>query len=789
MDTTRLFQSFCALFPILEYVVRDFADALAEAHTTKEHLRFLRECRDEQVIPRSLITKSLLKLEDQPFGEIQRAILEKHINIKILETKKNFEDLARKRRHFEVSIPSDWKDSLREYCYVKMRNKVYWKLKRTHDNKLRLLIERSPWTTNANHECVVNLSNKHLERNVTSALGYGLNFALSTGGVNSVEITKGLCNLEKYSDLTSEEVNIVKGVIYGSMKSQSVTSNVPKRFLAAIKELKKDKNIHMTKADKSGALVIMNKSEYIEKMDSLLGDESTYKELNKNPLESVNSGFNKKVKTLLKGNETLIKKLCVISPSLPYMYGTIKTHKTNLPARPIISSVGSASYKLAKYLVDILNPLVGTISNANIKNNVDLINKLNSVQINSESRLVSFDVTSLFTKVPIDDLIEFLSETLENIQLDIPFSKKTLIELIKLCVKECKFEFNGKFYSQNFGMAMGNPLSPVLSNLYMEFFEKKILSSIIPRNVVWFRYVDDIICVWPGNEDVNNFFDRLNQLVPSIKFTMEMEKDGCLPFLDVFIRRKSNVFKYSVYRKPTNISSYVHFYSGQNKKVKTSVFTSMFLRALRICSPEYIDEEIVKIRNTGKKLKYPDSVLDYAFEAAKKTMYQNQKEPYNTKNLLVLPFNNNMKNIPHLLKNFGVNVAFKNDKTIKQVLIKNSPDSTKGCVYKVPCKSCNNFYIGQTGKTLEKRIEQHKKCVRYAQMNSGIFVHVSEKNHAINWEGAEKIVFSNNVMERNIIESSFIKETFGHNMNISQGMYKLDPLISKEICKTFKFVT
>lgn len=181
---------------------------------------------------------------------------------------------------------------------------------------MKLLIERSPWTNNANHECVVNLSNKQLDRNVTSALGYGLNFALSPGGRNSVEITKGLCNLEIYSDLMNEEVNSVKGVIYGSMK-KSDTTNVPKRFMVAINELKKDKNIHMTKADKSGALVILNKSEYIEKMQNYLGDDSTYKEINKNLIDNVNSGFNKKVKNLLKGNESLIKKLCVTSPSLP----------------------------------------------------------------------------------------------------------------------------------------------------------------------------------------------------------------------------------------------------------------------------------------------------------------------------------------------------------------------------------------------------------------------------------------------------------------------------------------
>ena len=95
--------------------------------------------------------------------------------------------------------------------------------------------------------------------------------------------------------------------------------------------------------------------------------------------------------------------------------------------------------------------------------------------------------------MPVDDLLEFLADELEAI--DLPVSASKIIELIKLCIKDCKFGFNGNFYSQKFGMALGNPLSPVLSNLYMEFFEIKILPRILPPNVYWFRYVDDIFCI------------------------------------------------------------------------------------------------------------------------------------------------------------------------------------------------------------------------------------------------------------------------------------------------------
>ena len=201
----------------------------------------------------------------------------------------------------------------------------------------------------------------------------------------------------------------------------------------------------------------------------------------------------------MRGNNGLIKQLSFASATLPYMYGLVKTHKPNNPVRPIISSIGSITYRLSKYLVHLLNPIIGTISNSNVKNNVDLVDRLNNLNLNFDFKIVSFDVTSLFTKVPVDDLLEFLKEELDKIALPLPSS--SIIDLIKLCIKDSKFGFNGKFYSQKFGMAMGNPLSPVLSNLYMEFFEARILSNILPVNVVWFRYVDDIFCIWPDNQD------------------------------------------------------------------------------------------------------------------------------------------------------------------------------------------------------------------------------------------------------------------------------------------------
>ena len=786
MDATCPFFNFCNTFPSLRHVVREFSDTLIRAHTTKLQLLFLRDCRDEQVIPNSMLPNRIVQLADRPFDEIQRTVLNKQIAIKILENKTSHDVLLRNRQRFDAAIPPEWKDSLLDFCYHKMRRIVYHDLKRIHNNRLNLLISRSDWTKHASDDCIVNLSDKELDRNTICALGYGLNFASSVKSINSVEIAKGVSNLEKFSDLTSEDIGITKGMIYHAMQMPNIP-NCPKRFSKAISALKKDDSLHITKADKSSAVVIMNKVDYIEKMENLLSDENTYKTMQRNPLDIVNSQFNKKVKFLLRDRKDLITKFCKLTPTLPYMYGLIKTHKPNNPARPIISSVGSASYNLSKYLVSILNPLVGKISNSNIKNNVDLTEKLESLNISSDFKLVSFDVVSLFTKVPIDDLLDMLPEELENLEL--PFSIDTLIELIKLCIKDSKFEFNGKYYSQSFGMAMGNPLSPVLSNLYMELFEKKILSRILPRNVFWFRYVDDIICIWPNDLDVSDFLTSLNNLVPSIKFTMEEELNSSLPFLDVQIHRIDRKFKFSIYRKPTNIQAYVHYYSAHSKKVKLSIFSSMFLRALRICSPEFLDEEMEVIMRIGAKLKYPQDMLETSLKKARKTFYNVNEgdRNFNKKNLLILPFNEKFSNLPHLLRPFNVSVVFRNANTVKSSLIKNSPDTIPGVVYRIPCKVCNKSYIGQTGKGSELRKKQHKTSIRNGDSESGIFLHLRDHDHPIDWDNSSDMLYCNNIQGRNIIESSFIKQSWENNMNVKPGLYKLDPFIIKRICQQYNF--
>ena len=362
-----------------------------------------------------------------------------------------------------------------------------------------------------------------------------------------------------------------------------------------------------------------------------------------------------------------------------------------------------------------------------------------------------------------------------------------IINLIKLSVVDAKFSFNNKYYKQKFGTSMGNCLSPVISNLYMEFFEKHLLPPILPANAQWFRYVDDVLCVWPVNSDVDEFLSNLNNLVPSIKFTMEKEHNNAIPFLDILINRNNRELTYNVYRKPTNNLSYVHYYSAHPLSVKISTFSAMFLRAYRICSPIFLNNELETIKFIANKHKYPHYIVDRARCRAYNTFTQtnivNNRIEYGS-NCLTLPFHNNFIHLPKLLKKFfNVNVIFKGAVTLKQYLISNAPRNNNACIYHIPCKDCELFYVGQTGKALQTRIKQHRYSIRTADQCNSLFVHLNSNNHCINFDDAKVLRYAKDFNDRHIIESTIISATFNNNINITPGFYSLDSYIKNSILK------
>ena len=469
-------------------------------------------------------------------------------------------------------------------------------------------------------------------------------------------------------------------------------------------------------------------------------------------------------------------------PSLPYLYGLPKIHKLNNPLRPIVCTASSVTYKLSKFLASILKQLYGKISSSYVLNTEDFVSKIRNIDLNGKV-MVSFDVKSLFTNVPINDTLNFLEEYLETNPIDMPFSLNVLIKLIRLCVDNCFFSCNNNFYRQIKGLPMGSCISPILSNLYMEFFETKLLPNIINNfSLTWYRYVDDVFAVLPDNIDLDAFLNSLNGLSSSIQFTIEKENNNCLPFLDVLVmRNQNNRPGFKIYRKPTHSNLYIHAFSGHSDKIKEGAINNIFQRAYKVCDPEHLDEEIQFICKTFKDLAYNNQFVDKAHFKARRLFYRTslrEKKVYDK--VLVLPSECENNNLRSLIPS-NVRLVYSSNNTTKKFL-RNTV--TKGIpkdagIYKIPCSSCDLQYIGESND-IKRRISQHKTDLRTSNLNSSLVKHRNETDHVISPSNSSTVCHISNSNQRKLIESYLINKI--SNFNMYKTSIPIDEFTSEFLC-------
>ena len=147
--------------------------------------------------------------------------------------------------------------------------------------------------------------------------------------------------------------------------------------------------------------------------------------------------------------------------------------------------------------------------------------------------MVSYDVTSLFNNVPLQETIDILvdkafTEDWFNTTHNLNISKQDLQELMKVASMNQLFQFNGELYQQNDGVAMGSPLGPLLANTFLCFVEDKLRHENLLPNM-YRRYVDDTFVVMNNIPSAEAFLAKLNSCHPSLKFTMDIANGNEMP--------------------------------------------------------------------------------------------------------------------------------------------------------------------------------------------------------------------------------------------------------------------
>ena len=235
-----------------------------------------------------------------------------------------------------------------------------------------------------------------------------------------------------------------------------------------LKRLCKNNNIVILQADKGDGTVILDRDVYIKKILEIIKDRTKFKELSTDPTIIREGQLQRFLRSMKDKNIFTKENYEKIYPSgskLAFIYGTPKIHKlkhnniNELSPRPIISSIGTYNYNLAKFLSSLLEPVISTTHCT--KDSFSFCEKIKKVRA-SNKFLVSY-VCSLFTSFPLTETIDIAVDLLFEKNMGFKISKADLKNLFQFATSGTHFMFEGKFYDQIDDVAIGSPLGPPCS--------------------------------------------------------------------------------------------------------------------------------------------------------------------------------------------------------------------------------------------------------------------------------------------------------------------------------------
>ena len=219
------------------------------------------------------------------------------------------------------------------------------------------------------------------------------------------------------------------------------------------------------------------------------------------------------------------------------MYGLPKIHKEGVPLRPILAAYQTPSYKIAKFLIPLLEEYAKSIYTT--KNSHEFQEHIANINLPSQSYMVSNDVVSLFKNIPLEETITMIcNKIFANQQFFHGMSKLDFRTLLSLLCKETFFIFNDQLYAQHEGCSMGSPNAPISANIFLAFKESQWLQE-CPHEykpLHYKRYVDDTFVIFNNSEQSQQFLDYLKRQHPNTKFTCETQQDSALSFLDMNVK-------------------------------------------------------------------------------------------------------------------------------------------------------------------------------------------------------------------------------------------------------------
>ena len=614
-----------------------------------EDLCFLTTCQSQSIFPKFLRFKLYKESLTHTglYRSWQHTLLEREITTKrrLLSSLDFSKKKLKEKLRQQISF-IDYHSCL--FFLSKRVNTYRLAVQETHNKKLKRL-GATPCINSCDPSKVIfNLSHRNLSERQKFLLSFGLEFGLPSF-INHIKHytpfeflasrlkSEPLAPDHSFSEVCDALKRTAKTLL-SKARRFSRSFLFKKRDYALLKELKSDPTIIITRPDKGRGVVLLDKASYITKMNTILSDTSKFKSLpqhtdkHKLILQQEDS-INRFLRKLL-DSKIITQEQCNtmknVGASMGVIYGLPKVHKNNAPLRPILAAYNTPSFNLAQFLVPLLEPF--TKNEFTVHNSYSFCEFLKSFIPTTDVYMASFDITSLFTNIPLVETLDIICDKIFNTHdTFFNFNRSTFKKLLTLACNNTYFLFNDTIYHQFDGVAMGSPLGPTLANIFLCHYESLWLNTcpVTFKPIIYKRYVDDTFTCFHSHDHINSFLSFLNSQHPNIKFTVELPTDNILPFLDIKIKFEHNSFTTSVYRKPTFTGLGTNFHSFLCSRFKINSLKTLIYRAYHISS-SYVnfDTEINFLRKFFYNNGYPSYLFDNHLNSFLNKIYSFLKRPF-----------------------------------------------------------------------------------------------------------------------------------------------------------------
>ncbi len=395
----------------------------------KLDLEFLNNCRDNGLIPHFLqfrLANERLR-HSSSYPACQRRFLDEEIKNKTSSIRRLSNHLSDILESFKNSV--SFLDFVHITCKLSLsvgRNIAHQQTIQTRKFE-RLQLEKSRNQTDPN-KVIFNFSTHILTPAQNKLLARGLNFSIPPKRLLEHDylapfelLYRSISSLPVFSGDQRLLKTRLKDIALSSFHGYNASPAprvLTRSETTALKELSAVPDLIIQKSDKGNSIVLLNRRDYVSKMQEILSDSSKFQKVPVDPDKDLNKIFSveNRVKKVLDSaskhgvfTEPEYKRLCPSGSRPGRLYGVGKIHKPGCPLRPILSAIGTPTYALAKFLVPLLSPV--TANQYTIKDSLSFAKEICGFE-RTDCFMASFDVKSLFTNIPLTETLDICVDNL-----------------------------------------------------------------------------------------------------------------------------------------------------------------------------------------------------------------------------------------------------------------------------------------------------------------------------------------------------------------------------------------